>query len=391
MISVDEARKLIADKCKRLQPEYIPLVKAVGYVLAEDIYCTVDTPPFDQAAVDGYAFSFAGWDKNQPLTIDGQIQAGSSAGHPIPQQHAVKIFTGAPIPPGTDTVVMVEKTERTDDTVLINDPQIIRGANVRLKGSQTRIGEKALSAGHNMNPASVSFLASLGIGSVNVYARPKVRIIVTGNELVPPGVPLKDGKIYESNSAGLIAALKVAGIKPLSVEVIDDQESAIMHAINRSSDANILILTGGASVGDYDFVPSALTKCGVLKIFHKVKQKPGKPLFFGMEDDLLAFGLPGNPAAVLTCFYEYILPVIAVMSGIKPFEKTTAVLENGARKKGGLTYFLKGRYTDGRVTILESQESYLMNSFAHANCLIELEEDREAYDAGETVKILPFQ
>jgi molybdopterin molybdotransferase len=239
-----------------------------------------------------------------------------------------------------------------------------------------------------VTPASISFLASLGIGTVSVFDKPRVRIIVTGKELVPSGVALKEGKIYESNSAGLTAALKMCGIIPLSMEVIDDDETAIRHAINRASDSDIVILTGGASVGDYDFVPSSLEKCGVQKVFHKVRQKPGKPLYFGVENQTLFFGLPGNPAAVLSCFYQYIIPAISSFTRRTYGEGRKMTLTVAYKKKPGLTHFLKAKTDGDRVVILESQESYLMNSFALADCLIELEEDKEIFTAGDIVNVL---
>src|SRR6187431_207074 len=310
MIPVQEARQLIAEKCMPSRKEEVELIHSVGMVLAEDVYSPIDTPPFDQSAVDGYAFSFSQWNQKGPLTIVGEIPAGHVAHEKMKAHQTMRIFTGAHVPSGMDTVVMQEKVEVLGNELHIKDPQLVGGSNVRLKGSQTKAGTLALPKGHLLTPASISFLASLGIAIVQVYELPRVRIIVTGKELVLAGAILKAGMIYESNSAGLTAALKMLGITPLSVEVIDDDERAIMRAINRTIDADILILTGGASVGDYDFVPSALEKCGVQKVFHKVKQKPGKPFYFGVENQTLVFGLPGNPAAVLSCFYQYIVPVI---------------------------------------------------------------------------------
>ena len=368
--------------------EDVDLLAAIGMVLSADVYSPIDTPPFDQSAVDGYAFSFSKWDKKNPLKIEGEIPAGHVSHEKIKAHQAVRIFTGAPVPSGMDTVVMQEKVEIDGKEMHVKDPLLVGGSNVRLKGSQTKAGILALPKGHLLTPASISFLASLGIAIVQVYELPRVRIIVTGKELVHSGAILKEGMIYESNSAGLTAALKILGITPLSVEVIDDDERAIMRAINRTIDADILILTGGASVGDYDFVPSALEKCGVQKVFHKVKQKPGKPLYFGVENQSLIFGLPGNPAAVLSCFYQYIRPVIQRFAGKPDSLYFTLPLATAYKKKPGLTHFLKGKVEEGKVLILESQESYMMNSFAHANCLIELEEEREVFEAGELVKVL---
>lgn len=388
MISVSEARKLIDENCKGGRSEVLRLIDALDRALADDVVSPMDTPPFHQSAVDGYAFSFKDWDKKSALEVAGEVQAGNVFTAEIKSRQAIRIFTGAPVPAGLDTVVMQEKIEVQGDQMTIKDPLLVAGANVRLQGSQTKIGDVVLKKSHRLTPASISFLASLGITEVPVFAHPHIRIIVTGKELVAPGGIIHEGQIFESNSFALKTALKAMGISPVSVEIVEDDEALIMEAITRALDSDIVILTGGASVGLYDLVPSSLAKCGVKEIFHKVKQKPGKPFYFGTYGDILVFALPGNPAAVLSCFYEYITPAIGKFTGRQYHKRLKMILAHDFQRKPGLTQFMKGKTKANTVFILDHQESYLMNSFAHADALVELEEDREVILKGDLVNVL---
>ena len=388
MISVSEARKLIDENCKGGRSEVMRLIDALDRALSDDVVSPMDTPPFHQSAVDGYAFSFKDWDGKSKLEVAGEVQAGNVFTAEIKPRQAIRIFTGAPVPAGLDTVVMQEKIEVQGDQMTIKDPLLVAGANVRLQGSQTKIGDVVLKKSHRLTPASISFLASLGITEVPVFAHPHIRIIVTGKELVAPGGIIHEGQIFESNSFALKTALKAMGISPVSVEIVEDDEALIMEAITRALDSDIVILTGGASVGLYDLVPSSLAKCGVKEIFHKVKQKPGKPFYFGTYGDVLVFALPGNPAAVLSCFYEYITPAIGKFTGRQYHKRLKMILAHDFQRKPGLTQFMKGKTKANTVFILDHQESYLMNSFAHADALVELEEDREVILKGDLVNVL---
>ena len=388
MISVSEARKLIDENCKGGRSEVMRLIDALDRALSDDVVSPMDTPPFHQSAVDGYAFSFNDWDGKSKLEVAGEVQAGNVFTAEIKPRQAIRIFTGAPVPAGLDTVVMQEKIEVQGDQMTIKDPLLVAGANVRLQGSQTKIGDVVLKKSHRLTPASISFLASLGITEVPVFAHPHIRIIVTGKELVAPGGIIHEGQIFESNSFALKTALKAMGISPVSAEIVEDDEALIMEAITRALDSDIVILTGGASVGLYDLVPSSLAKCGVKEIFHKVKQKPGKPFYFGTYGDVLVFALPGNPAAVLSCFYEYITPAIGKFTGRQYHKRLKMILAHDFQRKPGLTQFMKGKTKANTVFILDHQESYLMNSFAHADALVELEEDREVILKGDLVNVL---
>ncbi len=387
MINVKEAKQLIDENCCNLKVETLTLLEANGSILAEPIYAVIDTPPFHQSAMDGYAFSFENWDKKSNLTVIGEIQTGNYSDKIVQSNEAVRIYTGAPIPPGTDTVVMQEKISRDGNTIQILDALLVIGANVRPQGSQTKKGEMALQERQLLTPVAISFLAGIGINKVNVFSKPTVSIIVTGKELAKAEDTITEGKIFESNSIGLIAALQQIGINPVSVEVVDDVEAEIEQAISKQLSSDILILTGGVSVGDYDLVPASLEKCGVKKIFHKIKQKPGKPFYFGRHNQTLLFALPGNPAAVMSCFYEYVAQAIGNFTQKEYFKKMAFPLAEDFTKKAGLTFFLKGKMGEKAVTVLNNQESYKLNSFAVADCLIEFDEEGENFKKGDLVNV----
>lgn len=387
MINVPKAWQLVIENCPAPKIKRLPLSEASGTILAEAVYAAIDTPPFHQAAYDGYAFSFDKWNKISPLKLNGEIQTGNYSNKPVQANEAVRIFTGAAVPPGADTVVMQENVMVNGNLIVIQDTELVKGSNVRLQGSQTKKAEIALQQEQLLTPAGISYLAGIGVNDVKVFSKPAVSIIITGKELIKPGSQIAKGKIFESNSAGLVAALQQLGISPVSVEVVDDREEEIEQAVSKQLQADILILTGGVSVGDYDLVPASLEKCGIKKVFHKVKQKPGKPLFFGVHEQTLVFALPGNPAAVLSCFYKYVVPAISCFTHKNYFKKLLLPLVGDFYKKPGLTYFAKGRTGAKSVTILGDQESHSLNSFAVADCLVELEEAKEYYIKGDFVNV----
>jgi molybdopterin molybdotransferase len=387
MINVKEAKQLIEAHCTTPKIVTLPLLEANGSILAKPIYAIMDTPPFDQAAMDGYAFSYDNWDKNSHLTVIGEIQTGNYSSNMVLDNQAVRIFTGAPIPPGTDTVVMQEKINRNGNSMQIADTLLVKGANVRPQGSQTLKGEMALQEKQLVSPVAISYLAGIGISKIKVFSKPTISIIITGKELASADDEITEGKIYESNSIGLVAVLNQIGIKPVSVEIVDDIEEEIEKAISNQLKSDILILTGGVSVGDYDLVPASLEKCGVQKIFHKIKQKPGKPFYFGKHNQTLVFALPGNPAAVMSCFYEYVVDAIGRFTQKEYFKKIDVPLAESFNKKAGLTFFLKGKLEENEVRVLSNQESYKLNSFAVADCLVEFEEEKEHFDKGDCVSI----
>lgn len=390
MISVSEAKKIVLENTDLLGTHIIPLYDATGLVMAEDVFATIDVPSFNQSAMDGYGLRFEDLNENKSLSIVGEIPAGVFPHHQLLPNSAIRIFTGSQIPEGCDTVVIQEKVTVNSNQLYINDEHLKKGLNIRLKGSQTAKGGLALKAGTIIRPGASGFLAGLGFDKVKVFNVPKVCIINTGKELIKPGQSNEPSKVYESNSYSLNAALSEFNIKPQTIICIDDDEGTITESIkNNLSECDILIISGGVSVGDYDFVAKALDNCGVNCIFHKVKQKPGKPLYFGKINKTLIFGLPGNPAATLTCYYEYIMPAIKKMMGYDDDSETKVCLPltTSFVKKAGLTFFIKGKLASNGVTPLNAQESYQMSSFAFADCIIQLDEDRTEYNEGELVEV----
>lgn len=388
MITVKEAKQLILEHTIHLPPVKVPLNRAWGHLLASKVYAHCDIPSFRQSSMDGYAIRFA--DHQQVLKLAGEMAAGTSKPLTIQPGEACRIFTGAPLPDGADSVVMQEKVQVEDGQVNVQDPALQLGANVRAQGAEIENGALAMTAGSYLSPAAVGFLAGIGTPEVEVYPMPSVSIIVTGKELQQPGLPLGFGQVYESNSYSLSAALRHEGIHDIRIHEADDNLDILTDVLQTALlESSVVLLTGGVSVGDYDFVLEASRACGVTQVFHKVKQRPGKPLFFGTRSRKLVFGLPGNPSSVLSCYYNYVLPALKRLSHLPERTKEiTAVLTSSYQKAAGLTHFLKGSYHDGHATPLSAQESFRLSSFAEANCLICLEENQETFNAGDTVTIL---
>jgi molybdopterin molybdotransferase len=304
----------------------------------------------------------------------------------------MRIFTGAPLPAGSDTIVMQEKAIVHSSAIKITDPDIAKGTHVRKRGSELKKGELALKKGTVITAPVASLLASLGATSVTVYPRLSICLMATGNELQMPGVQLLPGQVYESNNSFLTAALRPFAETLTAAVYAEDNLKIIQRVLYENMrHHDLIIVTGGVSVGDYDFVRQAADHAGIHCKFHRVKQKPGKPLYFGTKENKIIFGLPGNPASVVSCFYEYVLPAIHYMLHLPQEELLSARLKDDFKKVKGLTQFLKACYADGEVEILEAQESYRLRSFASANCLVALDENRLEYDKGEmvTVRLLP--
>ena len=339
--------------------------------------------------MDGYAFSYEGWKRYKKLKIIGEIAAGSHEAFTLLPENAVRIFTGAAVPSGADTVIMQEKTKTEHDDLIIEDETTPKGASVRPKGSEIKAGALALEKGYALSPAAIGFLAGIGITEVNVYPNPSVTIIITGNELQQPGQPLQHGQVYESNSFSLSGVLKQLQIDNISISYTADIEVEVNNALEKAlSQSDVVLLTGGISVGEYDFVLQAATECGVQKLFHKIRQRPGKPLYFGKKENKLVFGLPGNPSSVLTCFYQYVIPALEILSKRKiGLQQLTVPLASAYQKNTSLTHFLKGFFNGEKVTPLDAQESYRLSSFAKANCLIEITEETTALNEGEPVDV----
>jgi molybdopterin molybdotransferase len=387
MISADEAKKIITDSCIPLASCIVSLDKAMGLILAKDIYAPINIPAFSQSGMDGYAIAYASM--GSPIVIAGEQAAGANLLAEVNIGTAVRIFTGAVVPQGADTVVIQEKVKVVDGFLQIEDNNLNQGDNVRLAGTEIAKGALALSAGARLTPAAIGFIAGMGIHEVEVFPNPRVSIIVTGNELQEPGTLPEFGKVYESNSFALLAALKQLHIADVAVYKCVDDINALTNMLSEVlTKSDVVLMTGGVSVGDYDFTVKASENCGVQKVFHKIKQKPGKPIFFGKKENILFFGLPGNPASVLTCFYEYVLLAlekITVQKLILATKQTPIAADY--KKPTGITHFLKGIFDGALVHLPQGQESYKLNSFAKANCLVMIPELVTEVATGDNVEI----
>lgn len=374
MISVSEAFHILEQNTSALNAFKNVLVNdALGHILYEDVYSPINMPPFRQSAVDGYALCL-----HQDLSYElkGEIKAGDNKHPKLDKGEAVRIFTGAPVPNTANAVVMQEKTKVVDDILHLTE-DVSLNQNIRPLGEQIMKGDTSLKTGTRLTAAGIAFLTSLGVTEISVYKKPTIAVIVTGNELVEAGKPLRYGQIYESNGTMLNSVLKQLAYASRIYKVGDNYESTINILNKAISKYDVVLVSGGISVGDYDFVGKALLELKVKQLFYKVKQKPGKPLFFGKKENTYIFALPGNPAASLSCFYIYVYPTLQKLSGqigFKPI-KTKAKSTLAYTKKGIRAQFLKAVLDNGNVTILEGQNSSMLHTFAVSNCLAYIPED----------------
>lgn len=390
MISYREAIDSILENCKGLTPNCLKISDTLSLTLAEDIFSPIDIPSFNQSSMDGFAICLAKDVHQNTYQVIGEIAAGSNKKWQYQPNSAVRIFTGAPIPTGYDTVVIQEKTRVDNNLLFVDNNTLLQGSNVRRRGCEIRKGDLALRKGDNITPATIGYLASMGIAEVRVFPKPRVTIIVTGNEITQPGNDLIDGQIFDANSYTLIAALKQYNIAQIDVKWVQDDLQQLSDTLaNALKDSDLVLCTGGISVGEYDFVLEATIQNQVQQHFHKVKQKPGKPLYFGTKGNVIVFGLPGNPASVLTCFYLYVTTCInRLCQHHTPASWLKVNLQNPVDKNIGLTHFLKGFYDGNQVQPLLGQESFRLSSFSKANCLIKVDEETTHLAAGEQVEIL---
>ncbi|CAD0005525.1 molybdopterin molybdotransferase MoeA [Flavobacterium salmonis] len=389
MIQVNEALTIVAENSSKMPFQKIAVKKALGYVLAETVYSPIPMPPFRQSAMDGYAFIHS---RKHQYDVVSSSQAGDHSNIKLKENEAVRIFTGAFVPDDADTVVMQEHVMANENSILIAQmPE--QFANVRAKGEQINKGEIVFESNILITPAAIGFLACLGITEITVYKKPKVAILVTGNELVKPGKKLPKGKIYESNSAMLEAALQTIGVNKTKVFNVKDNLKATKEALKDIlKKYDVVLVSGGISVGDYDFVKEALLKNGVEELFYKINQKPGKPMFFGSKKETLVFALPGNPASSLTNFYVYVYPAIRNRMGFSDIHlpKLVRKLNDGISNNSGKTLFLKALYDETHVTVLDGQSSAMLNTFATANCLLIVPNDVENLKKEQLVTLLPI-
>ena len=387
MVSVEDAISIIKKNLEIADLTSIMVPDSLNYFLGEDVYAPINVPSFNQSAMDGYAFKFE--DVGNELDVVEEIPAGDIRTVEIKNGQAVRIFTGAMVPDSCDTVVMQELTEVNGNKLIVKDSGLKKGGNIRKEGHQITKGDLALEKGSKITPAAIGFLSSLGLTEVKVYKLPMVTVLATGDELVKPGNELQKGQVYESNTLMLKAALKEFGINPLIVKLPDNFEKTKMAVKTAIDDSDIILLSGGISVGDYDYVKPSLDENGVEQLFYKVKQKPGKPLFFGKKEKTLIFALPGNPGASLNCFYVYVSIALNGFIGNPNLElkKKKALIQKSYKKKSGRAEFLKAFFNEGEVEILEGQGSDVLLSFSKANCIVYISNELEYVEAGEEIEI----
>lgn len=391
MISIAEAKKLLDEQVEALLPVQLTIAEAVDRVLAEDIFSPVDLPLFDQSAMDGYAVRMAAEKDRNSFELVGEIKAGDAGAIQLAEGQAVRIFTGAPVPVTADAVVIQENVTEEQGIVYV-DGQVTEGAFIRKKSAQAKMGNRVLRKGAVVTPAMVGFLASMGIRSVQVSKRPCVSLLVTGNEIVSPGQPLLPGQVYECNSFSIRAALKQFQVPVQSTLFAKDQRKDLLEQVETGlRNADLLLITGGISAGKYDLVGEALQELGVETIFYKVAQKPGKPLFAGRLGKKIVFALPGNPASVLVCFYQYVFPAIRKMMGYSNADYGTKKLPllRALRNEDGRDCFFRAKLEKDGVLPLEGQDSYMLHSFAPADAFILIAGDKKYTAEGEEVEVHP--
>lgn len=344
-------------------------------------------PPFRQSAMDGYAVNMH---NSGEYKIIDEVKAGDAHQPTLQPGETVRIFTGAPVP-DTANAIIIQEHVSVDEQVLTANKPITLNANIRPLGEQTKKGDIALQKGTKLTPAGIGFLTSLGITEVTVNKPLSIALVVTGNELATAGEPLEYGQIYESNAIMLASALNNLGYMNVEITNVEDDYLSTYNVLKEAiSNNDMVLVSGGISVGDYDFVGKALLEIGVEQLFYKVKQKPGKPLFFGKKDNTFVFALPGNPASALSCFYVYVNMALQRLSGNENFEslRTTAKSLSNFIKKGDRAQFLKAIYNNDKVEILEGQNSSMIHTFALANALVYVPENLHKITVNDTVEVL---
>lgn len=390
MISVTEAKSILSQNQIKGKPVTIPLEDALSMVLAGDIRSGYDIPFFDNSAMDGYAITWKDGDNNRKLRHETKIRAGELEDFVLGDNEAIRIFTGAPVPKGADTIIPQEWVKIAGDEFSFEIERFEKGSNLRTQGAQNKVGDIIALKGSEVTPGMIGLLSSVGLEKVSVFSKPTVGIILTGDELEEIGKPLSFGKVYNSNGPVLKTYLKQLGIDKVDLATAQDDPAKLQSTINNFLEKyDIVLISGGISVGDYDFVKGSLEKAGVKELFHKIRQKPGKPLFVGQRENQWVFALPGNPASTLTCFNQYVKPcLLAWLGKSNVWEPTGSYpLASDFDKKTGITLFLKAKLENGKVHILPGQESFNLISYGTANCIVEITEERESLQAGDPVKI----
>jgi molybdopterin molybdotransferase len=409
MLTVEQARTAVLERIMRLESERVAVLDSLGCVLAADVVSDVDVAPFDNSAMDGYAVrsaDTAGATEDSPvvLRVVDHIAAGSMPRAAVGAGEASRIMTGAPVPEGADAIVMVEVTEgleaggSTGGAVAIKRPATLDD-HIRHAGEDVRAGETVLHAGEVVNAASIGLMATLGTTTPQVYRRPRVAIVSTGDELVGIEETPGPGQIRNSNTYSLAAQVTAAGGVPCVLGIARDNEADTRALLGRASEFDLMVTTGGVSMGDFDVVKTVLQEIGKLD-FWKVAMRPGAPQTYGTIGGTPFFGLPGNPTSTMVGFELFVRPAIRKMRGFTTLDRprVQAVLAEDARKKSDRRYFMRGILT--RVLAPEPgapayearlsgrQSSAMLTSMHRANCLISLPEGLSSVAAGSVVECI---
>ncbi len=401
-VTVEEARRVLFARCARLEPENVRLLDALGRVLAADAVSDVDVAPFDNSAMDGYAVraqDVAGAERGTPVELDvlEHIAAGAWPEAEVGPGQASRIMTGAPMPGGADAVVMVEYTNGVGGDggaggrVAVERP-LTGGENVRRRGEEVSAGDVVLSAGDVVGPAAIGLLASTGHDTVDVFRRPEVAVVSTGDELVEVREKPGPGKIRNSNSYSIAAQVSLAGGVPLRFPIVPDDIEATRQALSRAADeADFIVASGGVSVGDFDFVKPVLEELGEME-YCRVAMRPGNPQTMGSIRGVPFFGLPGNPTSTYVGFEIFVRPALRLMQGFSSLDRPVVrvILAHDVKKRPDRRYYFRARLErddDGRlVASLSGRQSSALLTAAHrGNCLLVLPEGEERFEAGSEV------
>jgi len=380
MISEEEARRKILETIRPLSSRRLPLSEALGSFVAEDYFARLPLPAFDNSAMDGYAVMATSGTKGARLWVAGEQPAGRDKQLRIAPGEAIRIFTGAPVPAGADAIVMQEDVTRDGDAIVINTG-VGAGEFIRRRGCDLAEGQRILAKGERLRSATIALLASQGIADVAVGAEVNAAIISTGDELVKPGGKLDPGQIYESNSALLNALLQRCGAAVNSAEHCHDERESLLHTIERGTKSDILIISGGVSVGEHDLVKDALRELGAQIEIWRVAIKPGKPFLFGNIDECAVFGLPGNPVSAFVTFLQFVRPSILKMMGATNLDlpELPAKLAVDLTNEGDRAHYIRGKLEQGTFTPVGRQESHALFGLSRSNALLRL-------DLGQSLK-----
>ena len=391
-LSVDEALERILARVRPLEPVPMALLDALGATLAEDAIADRDVPPFRNSAMDGYAVIAADV-ASAPATLRvvGEIAAGGMPPRPIVRGEAMRIMTGAPLPDGADTIVRVEDTDNRTDSVTIT-VATKAGTSVRAAGEDLKRGETILRAGTVLRAAEIGVLATLGQGSVRIIGRPRVAVLSTGDELVELDAPLRPGQIRDANRYSLASAARAVGATPVPLGIVRDTAEDLRRALrDAASNADVIVTSGGVSVGDHDHVKPVVDELGSMD-FWSIAIRPGRPLAFGEIDGKLIFGLPGNPVSSLLGFELFVRPALLKMAGRRLLHRPriTATLDDTLDTPPGLRFFARGVYDPATNTVRTTgpQGSGILRSMSLANCFIDVPATIQHVDRGASVTVI---